>query len=142
MDDNFEYLTGEEILPSNQQQLIEQAKFTYSPLGKAFEKQIKTIEGQGNKQIDALADLKHKEIKSRETKSNEYNDCFLYEMSKIRETYEPTDFYHVTYNFKDSRIPSIRFSKFKGPLYTFKRIHNSDMPLEDIEEEQKEPKKI
>ena len=35
----YEYLTGEEILPSNQQQIIEQAKFTYSPLGKAFEKQ-------------------------------------------------------------------------------------------------------
>ena len=34
------------ILPSNQQQVIEQARFTYSPLGKAFEKQIKTIEGQ------------------------------------------------------------------------------------------------
>ena len=33
----YEYLTGEDILPSNQQQLIEQAKFTYSPLGKAFE---------------------------------------------------------------------------------------------------------
>ena len=32
------------ILPSNQQQIIEQAKFSYSPLGKAFEKQIKTIE--------------------------------------------------------------------------------------------------
>ena len=33
-----EYLTGQEILPSNQQQIIEQAKFTYSPLGKASEK--------------------------------------------------------------------------------------------------------
>ena len=42
----YEYLTGEDILPSNQQQIIEQAKFTYSPLGKVFEKQIKTIEGQ------------------------------------------------------------------------------------------------
>ena len=29
-----EYLTGEDILPSNQQQIIEQAKFTYSPLDK------------------------------------------------------------------------------------------------------------
>ena len=47
----YEYLTGEDILPSNQQQIIEQAKFTYSPLGKAFEKQIKTIEDQGEKQI-------------------------------------------------------------------------------------------
>ena len=36
-------LTGEEILPSNQQQKIEQAKFTYSPLGNAFEKQAKAI---------------------------------------------------------------------------------------------------
>ena len=43
----YEYLTGEEILPSNQQQIIEQARFTYSPLGKAFGKQIKTIEDQG-----------------------------------------------------------------------------------------------
>ena len=28
--DKYEYLTGEEILPTNQQQIIEQAKFTYS----------------------------------------------------------------------------------------------------------------
>ena len=40
----YGHLTGEEILPSNQKQMIEQIKFTYSPLGKAFEKQIKTIE--------------------------------------------------------------------------------------------------
>ena len=52
----YEYLTGEDILPSNQQQIIEQAKFTYSPLGKAFEKQIKTIEDQGEKQIKAIQD--------------------------------------------------------------------------------------
>ena len=49
-----EYLTGEDILPSNQQQIIEQAKFTYSPLGKAFEQQIKTIKDQGEKQIKAI----------------------------------------------------------------------------------------
>ena len=47
--DKYGYLTGEEILPSNQQQIIEQTKFTYSPLGKAFEKQTKTIEDQGKK---------------------------------------------------------------------------------------------
>ena len=50
----YEYLTGEEILPSNQQQIIEQAKFTYSPLRKAFEKQTKTIKDQGEKQVNAL----------------------------------------------------------------------------------------
>ena len=52
------YLTGEQILPSNQRQIIEQAKFTYTPSGKAFEKQIKTIEDQGKKQVKALAVLK------------------------------------------------------------------------------------
>ena len=50
----YEYLTGEDILPSNQQQIIEQARFTYSPLGKAFEKQVKTMEDQGQKQVEAL----------------------------------------------------------------------------------------
>ena len=35
--DKYEYLTGKEILPSNKQQIIEKTKFTYSPLGKAFE---------------------------------------------------------------------------------------------------------
>ena len=55
--DKYEYLTGEEMLPSNQQQMIEQAKFTYSPLGKAFEKQTKTIKDQGEKQVNALKSL-------------------------------------------------------------------------------------
>ena len=47
--DKYEYL-----IPSNQKQIIEQAKFIYSPLGKAFEKQIETIEDQGEKQLKAI----------------------------------------------------------------------------------------
>ena len=39
--DKYEYVTGEEILPSNQKQIIEQAKFTYSPLGENFWKTSK-----------------------------------------------------------------------------------------------------
>ena len=53
-----EYLAGEDILPSTQQQIIGQTNFTYSPLGKAFDKQIKTIEDQGKRQVDALNTLK------------------------------------------------------------------------------------
>ena len=41
--DQYEYLTGEEKLPSSQKQIIEQTKFTYFPLGKAFEKQMKKV---------------------------------------------------------------------------------------------------
>ena len=54
----YEYLTGEEILPLSNQQIIEQVRLTYSPLGKAFEKQIETIQNQGKKQVDALNTLK------------------------------------------------------------------------------------
>ena len=48
--DKYEYLTGEEIIPPGQKRVIESAKFTYSPVGEAFEKQIKTIEDQGHLQ--------------------------------------------------------------------------------------------
>ena len=47
----YQYLTSEETLPSNQKQIIEQSKFTYSPLRKTFEKQTKTIEDHGKKQV-------------------------------------------------------------------------------------------
>ena len=50
----YEYLIGEEILLSNQKQIIEQAKFTYCPLDKAFQEQSKWIEDQGEKQVDAI----------------------------------------------------------------------------------------
>ena len=54
--DKYEYLAGEEILPSDQRKVIEQTKFTYSPLMKALEKQTITIEDQGKKQIKAIED--------------------------------------------------------------------------------------
>ena len=41
--DKYKYLTGEEILPSDQSRIIEEAKFIDLPLGKAFRKLIKTI---------------------------------------------------------------------------------------------------
>ena len=51
--DKYEYLTGEEILLSIQKQIIEQTKFTYFPLGKAFEKQtqLKIREKNKSKQL-------------------------------------------------------------------------------------------
>ena len=75
------------MLPSNQQQIIEQAKFTYSPLGKAFEKQIKTIEDQREKQVQALEDLnlknQPKSIEGTFPKENETNEI-KDELSKIK----------------------------------------------------------
>ena len=138
--DKYEYLTGEDILLSNQQQIIEQAKFTYSLLGKAFEKQIKAFEDQGNKQIDALTDLKPKEIKPRESKPNKYGDYLIDGLAKIRESYKPINFHDLTYNFKDSKIAPVGFIKFKGPMHIFKRCRRFKIPLEGVENEQKKLK--
>ena len=130
------------MLLSNQQQITEQAKFTYSPLGKDLEKQTKAIENQGKKQIDALADLKPKEIKPKETKANEYSDYFLNGLPKIQESYEPINFREAHYNVKNLRIPSVSSSKFKGPMYIFKIIYKGGITLEDVEKEKIELKRI
>ena len=50
--------------------MIEQAKFAYSPLEKAFEKQTKTIEDQGQKQLKAIKDNK-KQLDNKQTGNNE-----------------------------------------------------------------------
>ena len=84
----YEYLTGEHILPSNQQQIIEQAKFTYSPLGKAFEKQAKTIEYQGQKQVEVLNTLRYNNqltIEDVIPKNALNNDEAKKELDKIKE---------------------------------------------------------
>ena len=93
--DKYEYLTGEEIFPSNQRQIIEQAKFTYSPLGKAFEKQTKTIEDQAEKHIKTIQDksIQDKSIEKIE-KYSDYDNDYKKELiiSKEREMFR--DIYH------------------------------------------------
>ena len=87
--DKYEYLTGEEILPSNQQQIIQQAKFNYSPIGKALEKQRKTIEDQGEKRVVALESLKDSDKKLTPIKDfipTEYlNSEIINEIKRIEE---------------------------------------------------------
>ena len=64
------------MLPSNQKQIIEQAKFAYSPLGKAFEEQIKAIEDQGEKQIKALEEHGKQLVKSSDEKEKRVLNTF------------------------------------------------------------------
>ena len=68
------YLTGEEILPSNQKQIKEKANFIYSPFIKAFQKQTKPTECQGQKQIKTFKDNK---IKLANINSNDYTKELL-----------------------------------------------------------------
>ena len=53
-----EYDTGEQTLPFDQSRMTELVNFTYFPLRKTLEKQTKTIEDQGRKQVEALKFLR------------------------------------------------------------------------------------
>ena len=73
--DKFEDLTGEEILISDEKRVIEQTKFLYSPLGKAFEKQIKTIQDQEKKQIKAIQEHGKQLAKYNNEKESSRRTC-------------------------------------------------------------------
>ena len=53
--------------------MIEQAKFTYFSLGKAFEKQVKTIENQGEKQKKPLEDHGQQLVEYNELIKKDFN---------------------------------------------------------------------
>ena len=136
----YEYLTGEDILPSNQQ-IIEQAKFTYSPLGKAFEKQIKTIEDKGQKQIDALKSLKPKEqTKSMEEIFPEGYDSveIKSELNKIKEYKKKVNRKNMIY-YSSKELFDFRIFKtirsFGDDIYSNKiTINEADQEQSDLVE--------
>ena len=91
---------------------MEQAKFTYSPLSKAFEKQGKTSEDQGKKQIDALNTLKTNKLEVIKDNKSDDNDKslkykqFFYELSseRIGEIYNMSkeiNFNNLDYYYKN-----------------------------------------
>ena len=138
-------LLVEDILPSNQQQIIEQAKFTYCTLGKAFEKQRETIEDQSKKQVDALENLKPKAIKSesndnKPTTKEIYNKILEERMDKILEMSKEIDYNNLVYYFKGPTHP-INFAIFGGPMYTYGQLKNGHISLQQVEKQQKDFKK-
>ena len=71
--DKYEYLTVEEILFFDQRRLIEQARCTYSSLGKALEKQIKPIEDQEEKQIKVIENREKQPVESDKIVKKDFN---------------------------------------------------------------------
>ena len=132
----YEYLTGEDILSSNQQQIIEQAKFTYSPLGKAFEKQIKTIEDQGQKQVEALNTLKSNNqltIEDVIPKNALNNDEAKKELDKIKEIEKNVDREKLIYETSEYIYSFKNFQTIK----TFVRdIYEGKITIEGADEYQ------
>ena len=132
----YEYLTRKEILPSNQQQIMEQAKFTYSPIGKAFEKQIKTFKDQGVKQVKAWKDLNLKDQptaieeifpKGNETEGikGEPSKIKRYENKVIRDNF-----------FYDLRKQPFDFRAFKTRRSFGDDIYNKRINIDEPDQEQ------
>ena len=136
--DKYEYLTGEEILPSNQQQIIQQAKFNYSPLGKAIEKQIKAIKDQGKKQVKAIQDnkqivnkdddYKDKLLLSREREI--FKDIYNKRLDKIEELNNKIDYNNLNYVSVNKRT-SYSFSELEDPITFLNEIKKGEMSLEE-----------
>ena len=135
--DKYEYLTGEEILPSNQQQIIQQAKFNYSLLGKAIEKQIKTIKDQGEKQVVALESLKVPDKKLTSIKDfmqvENLNPEIINEIKRIEEIEKKVDKNKMVYKGTNKTYD---FRNFKT-IHTFGNdIRNNVISLDTANIEQ------
>ena len=142
----YEYLTGEDILPSNQQKIIEQTKCTYSPLGKALEKQIKTTEDQGEKEIDALKDLKPKAITYKSDDDDKasiskdiYNEILEERIDEILQMGKEISHNDLVYDFKGP-TSSINLGKYGGPMYIYRQMKDVEKTLQQVEEEQRKKK--
>ena len=135
--DKYEFLTGEEILPSNQQQIIQQAKFTYSPLGKTLEKQIKTIEDQGKKQVKAIEDnkqivnkdddYKDKLLLSREREI--FKDIYNKRLDKIEELNNKIDYNNLNYVVAGTG-DKYSFDDLDDPLTFLNNIKKDEISME------------
>ena len=118
-------------------------------MGQALEKQIKTIEDQGKKQVKALEDLKPKEqIKAVNDKSDTtppiskeiYNEILGERIDEILKMSREINYSNLVYDFKGP-TPSINFAIFAGPMYTYNQLKNGEKTLQQVEEEQKHFKK-
>ena len=128
--DKYECLTGEEILPSNKLQIVEQTKFTYSPLRKAFEKQTKTTEDQGEIQIKTIQDNK----KQLTNINDDYKNKLLFTMKELNPR---TDNNNITYTVI-SAGEEFEFDKSADPLEFFNDIRTGKIPVEETKNLQKD----
>ena len=120
-----EYLTGEDILPTNQQQIIEQTKFIHSPLGKAFEK-LKTIKDQGKKQVNALEKFKPEETKPIKDTSNNQSRATITFNDLINERKKIMNDLYDSVDYKD-----LKFYEYRDSKERFNAIKNSQIKFSD-----------
>ena len=107
----YEYHPGEEIIPSDQKQLIEQIKFQYGPLWKALEKQTETVEDQGQKQVKAIEGHSKQLLKSNKIRTikvifpeDKISEDAKNELNEIIEIEKTIDRKKLTYKTKKNHI--------------------------------------
>ena len=148
----YEYLTGEDILPSAQQQIIDQTKFSYSALGKAFDKQIKIIEDQEKKQVDGLNTLKSDNkiqlniyiyiydpkdtafISRQKEIFNKFIDERLEKTTDLDERVNRDD---LIYMYK-GKVADKKFDEFDNALDIIKKIREGKKGLADVKNNQQD----
>ena len=141
-----EYLTCKEILPSDQQQIIEQAKFTYSPLGKDFEKQIKRIEDQGQKQIKTTEDQGQVKTIKKYTYNNEdtplipkqkeiFNELVDERLEKIVDSNKKVNSDDLIYKYKGNTVDA-KFDKYDNAVDIINKIKNGEIRLATVKNNQ------
>ena len=119
-------------MPSNQKQIIEQAKFTHSPLGKAFERQ-KTVEDQGEKRIKAIQNQgqvrtnKKYAYNNEDTllisKQKEVFNKFAYERLELYEKVNPND---LVFRYKDPTA-DVKFNGFDNAPDLLNKIREGEI---------------
>ena len=123
------------ILPSNQQQVIEQAKFTYSPLGKAFEKQIKTIQDQGQVKTIKKYTFDDKDTPLISKQKEIFNELVDERLEKITDLDKKVNSDDLIYRYKGNTADA-KFDKFDNALNIINKIQNAEISLADVKNNQ------
>ena len=113
-------------------------------MGKAFEKQIKTIEDQGKKQVDALEKLKTKEIKPIEDKPNNqlkaatiFNELISKRKELMNKLYDSVDYNNLKFEYVGP-TKDVSFYEYKDSKELFNAIKNSQIKFSEEKNKQNE----
>ena len=114
-------------------------------MGKAFEKQLKTIEDQGQKQVDALKDLKpKKQTKPIEDKSNNqpkatiiFNELINERKKIMSELYDSVDYNNLKFEYVGP-TKDVSFYEYMDSKEFFNAIRNSQIGFSEAKNKQDE----
>ena len=142
--DKYEFLTGGKIQHPDQKRVIKQANFPYSHLGKMFEKQIKTIEIQGEKQVKVIEEhgkqlasntLVEKYSSPPSKQKGIFYELFAERIDAIEKLQNNIYFEILTYRYKGPTV-NVNFNNFIDAASLFSEIRSSRIKVANAEKDQ------